>query len=356
LHRKEISNPKNAIMKKEFYFRVTVGIISLLLLVKCDKIGDITEQSNPLLLKNNQTDLLPVNIPPERAYICSGNIVEILDLPTLSFVDQIEIPQGGAFNIKIIESKKVACVTHNFGVSKIDLNTNKVIATLDITDCPQTADVAVTPDNKTALVTLYNPNSVAAINVDTWELIKIIPLKDGDYCNGIEMGQGGQYAFTASQNSGRVHVIDVKKLDLYKEFETNTDGINELALTPGGQTIFCTAYNQQKIVVIDSKKVSVIKNIELSNNPYGIDITRDGKTAITIGVGINQIDIKTLTVVKTVQFFGSRIRINSNGKLAIIAGAGMQQISILNLDDLSVYHILDSNGEYPRGIDFLVGK
>jgi DNA-binding beta-propeller fold protein YncE len=343
-------------MKKELYLRVALGIISLMVFVSCNKTGDIPDQSNPLLSNTSQTDLLLKNIPPERAYICSDNLVEILDLPTLTFIDQIEIPQGGAFNVKIINSKMIACVTHNLGVSKIDLNTNKIIATLYIADCPHTADIAITPDNKTALVTLYNPNSVAAINVDTWELIKIIPLKDGDYCNGIEMGQGGLYAFTASQTSGRVQVIDVKNLVLYKEIETNTEEINELVLTPGGQTIFCTAFTQNKIVVIDSKKISVLKTIELANNPYGIDITRDGKTAYAIGGNLNQIDTKTLTIVKTVQFFGSRIRINSNGKIAIIGRAGLRQISVLNLNDLTVSYTLDSNGEFPRGIDFLVEK
>jgi hypothetical protein len=345
-------------MKRKFYFGFTIGIISMLLLVNCNKTVDIPGQGATLKLKSVQDGLF-LNIPSELAYIASGNIIEILDLQTLEFTGQIEIPDGGARMIEIIKSKKIACVTHNFGISKIDLKTNSIISTLSFPDCPQTSDVAVTPDGKTAFLTLFYLNSVAVINVDTWGLIKMIPLSNIDYPNGIEMGQGGQYVFIASQGSGKMTVIDVKKQAVYKELETNTDGINELVLTPGRQEILCTAYNRQKVVVIDSKKISVIKNIDLQHNPYGIDITKNGKTAYVTGIYsglLTQIDIKTLSVARVIDNnWGRRIRIDSNDKLAIFTQPELKQIVILNLDDLSDYRILNVNGDYPFGVDYITG-
>jgi len=337
---------------------IAFGIMGMLLFVTCSKTGDIPEQGNSGLLKSVQTDLL-VNIPPERAYICSGNIVEILDLPTLSFIGQINISQGGAQSIEIIKSKRIACITHNLGVSKIDLKTNEVTATLDFPNCPQTCDIAITPDGKTAFVTLYYSNAVAVIDVDKWTLLKIIPLNDLVGPNGIEMGQGGQFVFVANQASGTLAVIDVKKQTLYKELSTNTTGINELALTPGNQYIFCTAFNENQLVVIDSKKISVTKYIDLQQTATGIDITKNGKTAYASSggnAGLSQIDVKTFSVTNyTNQISGQRIRINSNDKLAILTLHGRRMINVVNLSDISVYRSLDSNGDAPWGIDFLAG-
>jgi YVTN family beta-propeller protein len=321
-----------------------------------------SQEINSLYTNTIALNIKPLNITPELAYICSGEFVEILDLPSLKFIGQIEIPAGGARMIEIIKSKRIACVTQNLGVSKIDLTTNTIMSTLNFPDNLQTSDIAVTPDGKTAFVTLFYTNSVAVINVDTWKVIKTIPLTNmNNYPNGIEMGQGGQYVFVANQVSGTVQVIDVKNLVVIKELETNTDGVNELALTPGGQNIFCTAYNQNRVVVIDSKKISVVKYIDLQHKPTGIDITKNGKTAFVTGSGatsgLSQIDTKTFTVLNvTNQMWGSRIRINSNDKLAIVTTPGQRQIQIFKLDDLSLISVLNVNGNSPFGVDFYAGS
>jgi DNA-binding beta-propeller fold protein YncE len=345
------------------------NIIFFIITVSLSGCGKLDQVLNPeeTLKQEKLAETKPVtekllNISPELAYICSGEFVEILDLPSLEFIGQIEIPQGGAWMIEIVKSKKIACVTHNLGISKIDLTTNTIVSTLNFPASRQTCDVAVTPNGKTAFVTLFGNNSVAVINVDTWELIKTIPLINmNNYPNGIEMGQGGQYVFVANQASGTIQVIDVKKLMFTKELVTNTDGVNELALTPGGQNIFCTAYNQNRVVVIDSKKISVVNYIDLQHKPTGIDITKNGKTALVTGFGassgLSQIDTRTHTVIfSTSLIWGSRIRINSNDKLAIVTTPTQRQIQILNLNDLSMIRILNTNGNTPYGIDFNVGS
>jgi len=298
----------------------------------------------------------PLNIPPEKAYLCSDNIVEILDLQTLCFTGQIPIPSKGARMIEIIKSKNIACVTHNNGVSKLDLNTNTIISTLNLPGFTQIADIAITPNNKLAFFTIFNTKTVGVLDIDTWTLIKLIPLTNIDNPNGIEMGQGGQYVFVANQTSGNIIVIDAQKLSIYKTIVTNTTSINELALTSGEQTIFATANNQNQIVVIDSKEASVINYISLQHTANAVDITKNGKTAYTLGNGLSTINTQSYSVINYSDqiWGGGRIRLNSNDKIAILTRPIAKQILVYNIETLDMIALLQSTGNRPFGLDYLL--
>jgi len=314
-----------------------------------------TQEINDIFNCTKISSNIPLNIPPEKAYLCSDNIVEILDLQTLKITGQIPIPNRGARMIEIVKSKDIACVTHNNGVSKLDLNSNAIISTLILPGFNQVADIAITPNGKLAFFTIFNTNSVGVLDIDSWKLVKIIPLASYDNPNGIEMGQGGQYVFVANQTSGNIIVIDVMKLTILKTFVTNTTGINELVLIPGGQTIIGTAYNQNQIIVIDSKEASIIEYINMQHQPTSVDITKNGKTAYILGNGLSTINTQNYSIRNyTDQIWGGgRIRLNTNDKIAILTRPAMKQILVYNIETFDLIALLNSTGNRPFGLDYL---
>jgi YVTN family beta-propeller protein len=299
---------------------------------------------------------------PELAYVGhQAPFISVVDVQKMVEIGRIPT-EGNAENPTISPDGRTLWVPTSGppSLAKVDLTKWAVVETLPLPGGSGPADAALTPSGHTIFITEFYGHTVTAVDTRDLSVLAVIPLTDEyDYVNGIAMGPGGRHVFVASQVSGRVHVIDVDKLEAIAAIETGAT-VNELAVTQDGRFLFVTQSGASSVVVIDAKKFTVVTTIDVGPGPNGIAIPPNGREAYVVHAAQNLltvIDTKTLSVVTTIAVpeRARRIEVNTNGHLGIVTTQFSADATLIDLAERSILGTVSLPGGSPWGAAFLNG-
>jgi YVTN family beta-propeller protein len=197
---------------------------------------------------------------------------------------------------------RATAVVTGFPVSTVDVRT-RTKDPADIEGVSVGGGVAVTPDGKTALVTI--PNGVSTIDVKT-RTKRPTGIPVGSLPWGIAVTPDGKTAFVTNAGSGTVSTIDVKTRTKHPDDIAVGTAPFGVAVTPDGKTAFVTNNGSGTVSAIDVKtRTKHPADIAVGAYPKGVAITSDGKTAFVTnanlivepvepgGNSVSTIDVKT---------------------------------------------------------------
>lgn len=176
--------------------------------------------------------------------------------------------------------------------------------------------VAVTPDEGLALVTAamkIDPNDptrqvddtrLSVIDLQAQPPKLIATLETGKQPAGLSINSQGTLALVANRAEGSVSIFGiagktVTSLGTLKIAEP-TSGTSHVAITPDGTRALVTRDNDHTLTLlsIDGNKVALAgRDLRAGLRPYGADISRDGRIAVTANVGPGNGDNDTLSVI-----------------------------------------------------------
>ncbi len=325
------------------------------MLCACPRTGEMVAPPEPELSKTAPVSEAVFEHAPEIAFIGHmwDSYVTVLDVPTMAEVTRIAVPAASAPNIVLAPNERHGFITHQgpSGVSKADLSNYAILKTTLLPRDSQPLDIAITPNGKRIFVTLLQDHAVAALDAETMTTLAVIPLTDEyDYPSGIVIGSDGKYAFAASLNSGRVHVVKVESLQLVETIETGFTGVSELVLSRDGKLVIGAA--TQQIIVIDARTFDIAAEIQLDYSPRCVQISIDGSEIVTVGGHfLSIIDAKSLLLVKTLELphGQQQIGLNRSGRLAMTTGL---KVTLVDLVNQAVLTTTDLGGDRSWGVMF----
>jgi YVTN family beta-propeller protein len=271
--------------------------------------------------------------PPITAYVTSGSGSVIpIDLATNTPGTAIPVG-GGADGIAITPDAKTAyvSVTGNDFVTPIDVATNTAGTPIPVGSGPY--GIAITPDGKTAYVTDIDSETVTPIDVASNTAGAPIPV--GSSPRGIAITPDGKTAYVANILSDSVTPIDVA---------TNTPGTaiavalhpNWIAITPDGKTAYVTHIDSDAVTPIDLSTNTPGTLIPVGSRPFDVAITPDGKTAYVTnfgGASVTPIDVATNTPGPEIPLVDSPVgvAITPDGKTAYVPNQGGSLVAAIDV-------------------------
>jgi YVTN family beta-propeller protein len=140
--------------------------------------------------------------------------------------------------------------------------------------------VAVTPDDKTVLVTNWCSWDLSVVDVASAKVRKTIPL-NGSYPRGIAVASDSRTAFVAIMGSTRVDKVDLSS-GTVSVFAQPGSGPRHLVMSPDGKYLYSTNNGSGTVSKMDASTGHVIKSVSTGNQPRSMAISSDGRAVYVV--------------------------------------------------------------------------
>lgn len=266
--------------------------------------------------------------------------------------------------------KKVS-VTIDKTASELEIKLEKSVSMLEQIAVVKTGkhpkSVEFTPDGKYFASALLEGSGVDVFSTVALQHIKRIEFPD----NYAKKKNFVEIVFLPERNemwvsqmaANAIHVVDMKDFTYKLTIPTLGIWTKIIAVTPDGKTAFASNWESHDVSVIDVEKHKVIKKIRVAGIPRGMVVTNDNRylyVCIFSNGQIQKIDLKTMSVVKTMNFpFGAKRHILLDrkknifyvtdmyrGSVYIINGADDKVIKEVPVDKKLNTAKLSSDGRY----------
>ncbi len=204
-----------------------------------------------------------------------------------------------AKGVKISPDGKEAYVSNEGEdtISVVDLKTLKVVGSIHTEDKPH--NVRFSEDGKTAYVTLQGGAGLGIIDTKARKVTRIIPVPGLLGPHNLDLSHDGKLAFVRD-TARHVAVVDLASGEIKKLIEVGA-GHAGIDVTPDGRYAITGAIGDKVVSVIDTRTLSVVKQIEVGSGPHGVRASADSRwvyVTVTAANKVVVIDTETLGIVK----------------------------------------------------------
>ena len=223
----------------------------------------------------------------------------VFDVPTGKQMGSLQCREA-AKGVKISPDGREAYVANegDASISVVDLSVLKVVATIPVREMPH--NVRFTADGKRAYVTLQGGAGLGVIDTESRRMIHVIPTPGIETPHNLDLSQDESRAFIRD-TSGKVGVLDVKQEKILKVIEVG-QGHAGIDVTPDGKYAITGAIADEVVTVIDTETLEVVKTIKVGFGPHGVRASKDNRwtyVAITADDQVTVIDNQSWQVAKT---------------------------------------------------------
>lgn len=213
---------------------------------------------------------------------------------------QIAIPGDGGYDyLNIDEVNHRLYVSHGTAVDVIDLETEKVIGTID--KMQGVHGIAVANEFNMGFISDGRANAVVAFDLKTLKIIATIPI-DGKGPDAIIYDSYSKRVFSFNGASKNASVIDAKELKQIGSVDLG--GQPEFAVPDGKGKMYNNLEDKNSLNIIDTRTLKVVQNYSLAPCGAPTGIALDSKNGRVFSVcrenkGLTVTDIKTGKVIAT---------------------------------------------------------
>jgi YVTN family beta-propeller protein len=245
-------------------------------------------------------------------------------------------------------------------------DTYKELSSIDVGTKPH--EIAISPDRKTAYVTVYgdgvygnNPHpgkTIAIIDIASRQMTGTIDVSPYIAPHGLMIDAHGMLYVTCDL-SRKLLIIDPHKKSIEAAIDTEGTG-HFLAILPDASKAYVANKNDKPFIsVIDLKTRKMIGTIPAPNGTQGIAASPDGKRVLAVDFVAPQlivIDTTTDTVVDTVPLKGAaaefRVKYSPDGTEIMTTASNEPTANLLKAADLHGPQIVLTVGKVPMGMAF----
>lgn len=250
---------------------------------------------------------------------------------------------GGYDYIKIDTVNNRLYVSHGTNVTVIDLKSEQIIGSID--QMSGVHGIAIAPEFQKGFISDGKANAVVVFDLQTFKVIKTIPLTDKDP-DAIMYDPFSKQVFTFNGDSQNASVIDAAILTQTKSIPLG--GTPEFAVSDGAGIIYNNLEDKNLLNVIDAKAGKVIKTFPLDpcGGPTGLAIDLPHQRLYTVcrkNKGMSVIEIPSGKVITTVPIGAGVDAVSYDpGTGLIICSNGDGTATIIHQDGPDQYAVIQT--------------
>jgi DNA-binding beta-propeller fold protein YncE len=226
-------------------------------------------------------------------------------------------------------------------------------------------NLAITPDEKLAIVanslawqpdgTSWKPapdNKLYVIDLTANPPAHIGTVELGKQPSGLAINHAGDLALVANRADGSISVVSISGKDV-KLVDTVTIGeqVAAVVFTPDGKRAFAVKFPGHKVAMLEvnGQKVSYTKyDMPVGLWPYNIDVTPDGKLALTADNGNSGASDGHVDTVSVIDIEANPPRVIDR----IVVGDAPEGFAISPKGDIAIALLLNGSAAVPKGAWF----
>jgi YVTN family beta-propeller protein len=184
--------------------------------------------------------------------------------------------------------------TSNFGATT---------AYVDISVGDDPKGVAVEPENEFVYVANFNGDNVSKIDISTRRVVASIAVGDGPLGVAAAYNQKDDTPMVYVTNSLADSLTVIGDNDKTTTIDDVCDEPSGVAVTPHGAVVYVACTGEDKVQVVQTSNNSLTEKIAVGNEPWGVAVGSDGKYVFVTNSGdesVSVIDTSDNTVVDTI--------------------------------------------------------
>ena len=184
---------------------------------------------------------------------------------------------GAGFGPEGLDSCTPSDGTDTSFVYRVDTRTKRIDQVIPVGAVPKY--VAVTPDDRTVLVTNWCTWDLSIIDVATHRVTATVPLDR--YPRGIAVSPDSATAYVALMGAQRVVSVDLAARTV-RRFASTGDGPRHLVISPDGRYLFVTNNASGTVSKVDARTGRVLRSVSTGNQPRSMAISGDGRAVYVV--------------------------------------------------------------------------
>lgn len=357
-------------MRKTIIAVLTLLTMFMFVLGGC---GTNSQKSNTTLGKNKQSAAATKEQRKEtKKYYFTANesgSISKIDLETNKVVSTIKV-DGAVHNVQVSPDGKILGATlapemqhgndHSMEMKGMALfyntETDELIKKVKVGNHP--AHIVFTENGKYALVTNNEDNNVSVIDMASYSVIQTIPTGKGPH--GFRISKDSKYAYIANMGEDSVSVINLETMKEEKKMKVGSTPVTT-GITSDGKTLVVTLNAENALAIVDLANGKVEK-VPVGQGPAQVYMDYDDTFAYVANQGtkdvpshsVSKINIKTKKVVATIE--------TGKGTHGVVTSPDHQYVFVTNMFDNTV-SVIDKEqnkviktvqvGEIPNGISVM---
>jgi YVTN family beta-propeller protein len=227
----------------------------------------------------------------------------------------------------------------------VNLNTRKVVGTLDFGKGVRPHCAVFGPRNGLLYVTTELDNSVAVIDPQALEVLGTVPTGQAE-SHMLAITRDGRRGYTSNVGPGTVSVLDLEAKKLLAVIPV-TPTAQRITLSVDDRWVFTADQSKPQLAVIDTSTNAIKTWVLLPGVAYGTAPTPDGRWLVVAMPRINQVgvlDLETLKVVRTfvVPKAPQEVLILPDGMAAYVSCDASGQVAVIDLKNWKVEKLIDA--------------
>lgn len=183
-------------------------------------------------------------------------------------------------------------------VYRVDSVTKKIDQVIEVGPVPKY--VAITPDQKSILVSNWCGYTISVIDRATGKVSKTIPI--GTYPRGITVSPDSKTAYVAAFGTSNLYKVDLAA-GTSKVFAVVGAAARHVTMSPDGKWLYTAASHADLVSKIDRETGKIVAQLHTLREPRSVTISSDGTAIYVVDYFANKMQkIRTsdLTVLQTV--------------------------------------------------------
>lgn len=203
---------------------------------------------------------------------------------------------GAGYGPEGLDSCRAGDGTSSSTVYRIDTTTFEIDRVVEVGAVPKF--VAVTPDDKTVLVTNWCSWDLSVIDVAENREVARIPL-GGTYPRGVVVAPDNRTAYVALMGSDRVVAVDLRTKAV-TPFAATGDGPRHLVLSPDAKHLYVTNNGSGTVAKLERSTGRLLATTRVGDQPRSLTISSDGSAVYSVNYEsstVSKLRTSDLTVV-----------------------------------------------------------
>ncbi len=262
-------------------------------------------------------------------------------------------PEGDAPKRVVITPDGVTALALNTlseNIVVLDLATSQNRAFIPLPGPAQPAEIAVTSDSRWAVVSIYNRDAAAVIDLLTCAVVCTVPT--GEHPTIVSVSPDDRYAFIGNTGSNSVSVIELAGENSVGVVEIPCGVIgwlgvayglfSDVRVSPTGDYVLVTASFDDRIDVIDTTTMTIVASLPLRDFPFRVCFTPDGEYAIVTNFNDNSFSV--IHVDGAASSVITNVHTNSR-PLSVVYDPIEDEMWVATYSGKTVYHVDPRTGE-----------
>jgi DNA-binding beta-propeller fold protein YncE len=197
--------------------------------------------------------------------------IDFRDAHSFALHHSVDMPCSGADHLDFSATGRYAIVSCEFSgdLVKVDIPTERVVATLKLRSGAGPQDVKLSPDGKVFYVADMNTNGVWLVDGESLRVLRFMPTGRG--AHGLYPSRDARYLYVTNRMGGSISVVSFATRRVVETWRIRGGGSPDMGnVSADGKVLWLSGRYGREVYAISTKDGRLLARIPVGSGPHGL--------------------------------------------------------------------------------------